>query len=262
MFSLENEEIVNLAIERFLGDRPGELLHWLHEALGNSSATIRSNAARALGKMKSRGSTPYLMDLLEDERWDGPGSAAEALGLIGDRVCIEALVERIQDNVEKVQEQAAGAIVLFGRQATVPLLNVLARERDKFAQRALLKCLGRIGDPKSVPALIGYLRSSYFIVRQAAVSALVRFGPGVTELLLPVLSYNTSDIEAAPPGRPGQGSPRAPDAGHQGAGADSRTIAPCPASRRSSRRGCPTSRRRPPGPSIRSAVRPGAGVAP
>lgn len=193
MFSLANEEIVNLATNGLL-EIGQETLHWLHEALGNSSATTRSNAARTLGKMKSRGSTPYLMDLLEDEDGTVRASAAEALGLIGDRVCIQALVERIQDNVEKVQEQAAGAIVLFGRQATVPLLFVLARERDKFAQRALLKCLGRIGDPKSVPALISYLRSSYFIVRQAAVSALVRFGPGVTELLLPVLSYNTSDI--------------------------------------------------------------------
>ena len=193
MFSLANEEIVNLAMNGFLEIGP-ESLRWLHEALGNSSATIRSNAARTLGKMRSRGSTPYLMDLLEDEDGTVRASAAEALGLIGDKVCIQALVEKIQDNVEKVQEQAAGAIVLFGRQATVPLLFVLARERDKFTQRALLRCLGRIGDPKSVPALISYLRSSYFIVRQAAVSALIRFGPRVTELLLPALSYNTSDI--------------------------------------------------------------------
>jgi HEAT repeat protein len=145
--------------------------------------------------MKSRGSTPYLLDLLQDEDGTVRASAAEALGLIGDKVSIEALVHKIQDNVEKVQEQASAAIVRFGRQATVPLLNVLNRERDKFAQRALLKCLGRIGDPKSIPALISYLRSSYFIVRQAAVAALIRFGPGVTGLLLPVLSYNTSDIE-------------------------------------------------------------------
>ena len=194
MFSLENEEIVNLAIDGFQEMGP-ESLRWLHEALRNSSPTIRANAARTLGRMKSHGSTPYVLDLLHDEVGTVRAAAAEALGLIGDKIAVEPLVFRIQDNVEKVQEKAADAVVRFGRQATVPLLDILSRERDKFAQRALLRCLGRIGDPKSVPALINYLRSSYFIVRQAAVSALARFGPAVAELLLPSLSYNTSDIE-------------------------------------------------------------------
>ena len=194
MLSLENEEIVNLAIEGFqeIGQ---ESLHLLHEALNNSSASIRSNAARALGKFRSRQSTPYLLELLHDQEWPVRAGAAEALGLIGDKVSLEALVQKIQDNVEKVRDQAAEAIVRFGRQATIPLLNALAREKDKFSERALLMCLGKIGDPKSVPALISYLRSSYFTVRQSAVAALVRFGPAVVCLLLPSLSFNRSDIE-------------------------------------------------------------------
>lgn len=194
MFSLDNDEIVSLAMNG-LQEIGTETLHWLHEALRNSSPSIRANAARTLGKMRSHGSSPYLVDLLQDEVGPVRAASAEALGLIGDRIAIEPLVYRIRDNVEKVQEKASDALVCFGRQATVPLLDILSRERDKFAQRALLRCLGRIGDPKSVPALISYLRSSYFIVRQAAVTALIRFGPGVTELVLPVLSYNTSDIE-------------------------------------------------------------------
>ncbi len=135
------------------------------------------------------------MDLLQDGEWKVRASAAEALGLIGDVSSVEALVQRVQDNVSRVQEEASAAIVRLGRQATMPLLNALARERYKFAQRALLRCLGRIGDPKSVPALITHLRSSYFIVRQSAISALVRFGPSVAGLLLPTLSFNRSDIE-------------------------------------------------------------------
>jgi HEAT repeat protein len=194
MFSLENEEIVGLAMNG-LQELGPDTLHGLHEALRNSLPAIRANAALTLGKMASHGSSPYILELLQDEVWAVRAAAAEALGLIGDRIAIEPLACRIQDNVEKVQEKASDAIVRFGRQATMPLLDILSRERDKFAQRALLKCLGRIGDPKSVPALISYLRSSYFIVRQAAVSALVRFGPNITELLLPALSYNTSDIE-------------------------------------------------------------------
>lgn len=194
MFSLENEEIINLAMEGFRDIGP-ESLHWLHDALQNPSPNIRANAARTLGKMKSHGSTPYLLNLLGDEDGLVRAAACEGLGLIGDKISIEPLVLMIQDNVERVQDQAATAIVRFGKQATVPLLNALSRERDKFAQRAFLKCLGRIGDPKSVPALISYLRSSYFLVRQAAVAALIQFGPMASRLLLPTLSFNASDIE-------------------------------------------------------------------
>ena len=194
MFSLDNEEIVNLATEGFQEIGP-ESLHWLHDALHNPSPNIRSNAARTLGLMGSRGSTPYLLDMLQDEDAAVRATACEALGRIGDKISIEPLVLMIQDNVEKVQDQATAAIARFGKKATVPLLNALTRERDKFALRAFLKCLGRIGDPKSVSALTSYLRSSYFIVRQSAVSALIQFGPTVTRLLLPTLSFNSSDID-------------------------------------------------------------------
>lgn len=194
MFSLENEEIINLAMEGFQEIGP-ESFHWLHDALQNPSPTIRANAALTLGRVKSRDSVPYLLDLLQDEEALVRASASEALGRIGDKISVEPLVLLIQDNVEKVQEQASAAIVRFGKQATVPLLNALSREKDKFVQRAFLKCLGRIVDPKSVPALINYLRSSYFIVRQAALSALVRFGPAVIPLVVPTLSFNDSDIE-------------------------------------------------------------------
>lgn len=194
MFSLDNEEIVELAMEGFQEIGP-ESLRWLHEALDISSETIRANAALALGKMKSHASTPYLLELLKDESAAVRASACRALGEIGDKVSIEPLVLMVQDNVERVQEEAVEAIVHFGKLAVVPLLNALIRERDKFAQRAFLRCLGRIGDPKSVPALISHLRSSYFIVRQAAVSALVRLGPMAIPHLLATLSFNTSDIE-------------------------------------------------------------------
>ena len=193
MFSLDNEEIVELAMEGFQEIGP-ESLRWLHDALDISSETIRANAALALGKMKSHASTPYLLELLKDESAAVRASACRALGEIGDKISIEPLVLMVQDNVERVQEEAVEAIVQFRKLAVVPLLNALIRERDKFAQRAFLRCLGRIGDPKSVPALISYLRSSYFIVRQAAVSALVRLGPMAIPHLLATLSFNMSDI--------------------------------------------------------------------
>ena len=85
---------------------------------------------------------------------------------------------KIQDNVEKVQDKAAAAIVRFGRQATVPLLNALvlgSATSSPSGPSSSASAGSAIRNPS--PSLVGHLRSSYFIVRQAAVSALVRFGP-------------------------------------------------------------------------------------
>ncbi len=83
MLSLENEEIVDLAVDGFK-ELGLECLPLIHDALNNSSPTIRSNAARALGKLQSPQSVPHLLGLLEDDEWRVRASAAEALGLIGD----------------------------------------------------------------------------------------------------------------------------------------------------------------------------------
>lgn len=194
MLALANEEIVTLAMDGFQ-EIGRNALPWLHEALHNSSPVIRANAARTLGKLKSASSTSLLLARLDDEDAGTRAGAAEALGLIGDNAALGPLIQKIDDNVEKVQDKVADAIVRFGSAATVPLLHALSRERNKFALRSLIKCLGRIRDPKAVPALIASLRSSYFIVRQTAVSALIRFGPPVGGLLLPTLSYNATDID-------------------------------------------------------------------
>lgn len=195
MLSLEHEEIVALAVDGF-GEFGQDSLPLLHDCLSSSSANIRRNAVRALGRLRSSRSIPEILPLLQDSDWKVRASAAETLGLIGDRLSLEALIQMIQDGVSMVQEAAATAIVRFGRPAVPALLNALTRERDKFALRHLLECLGRIGDPKSAPALIGSLRSSYFIVRQTAMAALARFGPSIVELLIPTLSFNRSDISA------------------------------------------------------------------
>jgi HEAT repeat protein len=193
MLSLENEEIVGLAVEG-LKEFAAESLTPLREALNNSSGTIRANAARALGKLASPQSVPCLLASLQDGDWRVRACSAEALGTIGDPTSIEPLIQKLDDNVAKVQEQASAALVRFGKEATLPLLNALSRERNKFVLRAIILALGRIVDPKSVPALIDHLSSSYFIVRQAAVTALGRFGPGVIEHIMPTLSFNRSDI--------------------------------------------------------------------
>jgi HEAT repeat protein len=194
LLSLENREIVDLTIEGFqdLGLAKCELLMG---ALENPSVLMRRNASRALGLMKVREAVDPLIRHLTDPEWEVRQSAVFALGEIQDPKAVEPLIQRIRDNVTAVQQESREALVKFGKISVQPLLNALGHEKDKFAQRAIIRALGKLSDPKSIPALMNLLRSSYFVVRMAAVRALSRFGSVVVEPLLPTLSFNRSNIK-------------------------------------------------------------------
>ena len=193
MLALENQEIIDLVIEGFC-DLGEKALVLLLDALKNPSTLVRQNAAKALGHISSPLAVIPLIELLQDPDWSVRRNVVEALGQIGDDRAIESLVSRLSDNVGSVQQQAMTSLSLYGRLATEPLLNALVHEKNKFSLRAILLTLGKIGDPKSISALINHLRSSYFVVRVAATRALIRMGSQAIESLIPTLSFNQSDI--------------------------------------------------------------------
>ena len=195
LLALEDDEVVELAIEGFV-ELGGESVNLLLDGLESSTPRMRENAARALGEMKARQAVASLIRLLLDPEWRVRRSAAEALGKLKDRKAVEPLVQRLGDNVEAVQKQAMQSVVGFGRLSTDPLLNALAHEKNKFALWAIILTLGEIGDAKAGTALVDCLRSSYFVVRMAAVRALVKFGPPIIDSLVSALSFNQSDIKA------------------------------------------------------------------
>jgi HEAT repeat protein len=195
LLAMEDDEIVDLAVDG-LSEMGEESYDRILEAVKSPSARMRANAARVLGKMRAVPAVDTLIGLLHDPEWQVRRYGVEALGSIKDKRAIEPLVLRLADNVERVQRQTVQSLVIFGKLATEPLLNALAHEKNKFVLRALLRTLGEIGDLKAVPALISHLKSSYFVVRIAAVHALVKYGPQIIDDLLPVLSFNESNIQS------------------------------------------------------------------
>ncbi|MFO7890133.1 MAG: HEAT repeat domain-containing protein [bacterium] len=194
LLSLDNEEIIKLAIDGFcaLGE---ESVNILLDTLRSLSSMLRKNAARTLGELTSFRAVDSLINIIDDEEWKVRKSVVKALGEIGDRKAIEPLVNTLSDNVEMVQKQAMESLLLFGKLSTNPLLNALSFEKDKFNLRAIILTLGRIGDEKAIPVLVNHLRSSYFVVRMATVNALKQFKSSVVkEVLIEHLSFNDSDI--------------------------------------------------------------------
>jgi HEAT repeat protein len=190
---LDDTEIVNLAIEG-LNELGEESFDCLLETLKSPSEVMRKNASIALGRMKANVAVDLLIELTDDQNTEIRKYAVEAIGNIGDKRAIEPLVQSLRDNVEVVQQQAMKSLISFGKLSINPLLNALTHEKNKYVLRTILLTLGEIGEIEAVPALINYLRSSYFVARVAAAKALIRFGIEIIDSILCTLSYNQSDI--------------------------------------------------------------------
>ncbi len=193
LLSLENREIVDLALAGLI-TMGNEATDLLFETLGNPSPLMRGHAALALGRIGYKPAVPRLIDLLEDPDWQVRETAVNGLGLIQDATAIIPLVSCLSDTVPAVQNQATEALAGFGSLAVDHLLDALAHEKDKFTLRQIIHCLGLIGNERAIGALAAQLRSSYFVVRRTAVTALVRFGEAVIPTLVPLLAYNETDI--------------------------------------------------------------------
>ena len=193
LLAQQDREIIELVGDGLLafGKRSVEPLI---AALKSSSSYVRENAARVLGLLKAKQAAKPLIDSLKDVNWHVRKSAVQALGRIGDERAVEPLVLCLRDNVDDVQQQAMKSLVDFGCVSTEPLLNALSHEMSKFVITMILLTLGEIRDPASIPHIVAFSKSSYFVVRNAAVKALIQFGPEVIDYLTRNLSFNQSDI--------------------------------------------------------------------
>jgi HEAT repeat protein len=182
MLALKDPEIIQLVIDAFCAMGQGSA-GLLIETLSSPSSYMRQHAAEALGELKNTTAVPSLIDLLGDSNEWVRQSAAKALGEIEDPRAIEPLVRSLSDNVGGVQKQVMASLVRFGAASTEPLLAMLNHERNKFILWAILRTLGEIRDPKSIPVLARFLRSNFFVLRAAAIRALTEFGDKAAETL-------------------------------------------------------------------------------
>lgn len=193
LLAMKDREIIELAIDGLV-ELGRVSIGLLLEGLKNSSSRIREHSADTLGILEVWDAAPPLIQCLGDTNWYVRRSAVRALGRIQNPAAIEPLVRRLGDHVDAVQSEAVTALVRFGKKSTVPLLNALAHEPNKFVIRAILISLGEIRDPDSISALIPHLRSSYFVIRNGAYKALVQFGSDVVGAIAPIMTRNKTNI--------------------------------------------------------------------
>ncbi|NTW63841.1 MAG: HEAT repeat domain-containing protein, partial [Chlorobiaceae bacterium] len=115
--------------------------------------------------------------LTEDNASDVRGSAANALGSIGDRTAVPGLTKALtEDNASDVRGSAANALGSIGDRTAVPgLTKALTEDIDSIVRGSAANALGLILDPSCIEKLQIAITDSDAIVRSSIGKALIRF---------------------------------------------------------------------------------------
>ena len=202
----------------------------VRELVAATDLTARRNYRDALVELDRVG-VPLLEDMIGDERWFvvrnmvgilGEIRSAEAidhfartirhgdarvrretivaLGKLGGEETVSLLTQGLNDAEAKLRAAAALGMGLTKAQtAVIPLLKRLGEETDPETAQEIVRALGRIGDPRAVPALSERAGSGGFFsrvptaIRVEAVRALGEIGGEPARAVLQKLLRDRSD---------------------------------------------------------------------
>jgi HEAT repeat protein len=120
--------------------------------------------------------------------------AASALGVIRDPSAIDQLLVTLRYDRTGVAKSAADALAEIGKPAVVPLVNALT-EQNRSVRRYAAYALGKIGDSKAIWPLLACLQDPNDAVRREAAAALRAFcDPTVISHLIAALRDEDIDV--------------------------------------------------------------------
>ena len=164
----------------------------LTKALAYKAWYVRKAAAEALGKLQDVRAIEPLTIALKDEDKDVRRAAAEALDSLH--------WQPHKDEASAyywISKKNIAPCAEIGEPALFPLIRVLA-ERNQADCRVAVEALGKIGDPRAIPALISLLREAgWGFVGNAATEALSQMGSEGVDQVLDLLRDPATDVRLA-----------------------------------------------------------------
>jgi HEAT repeat protein/beta-lactamase regulating signal transducer with metallopeptidase domain len=162
-------------------------------------AKVRTMIAWALGQIESRDATAPLARMVQgDPSPEARAMAIWALGQLEDPAAIPALAAALRDSSAEVRGRATWAIGSIEPKTAPPeLLTALTDAAPTVRMRAAW-ALGQIADPVAVPGLTAAMKDSSADVRKAAFWALGQMDGDVAQpALLAALKSPDPDVRAA-----------------------------------------------------------------
>ena len=157
-----------------LGD--SNMLRPLLDQLEAQHKEVRRHVATALGELGDGRALSHLLKALQDEDGTVLCAVAEALGKLNlDAGAFPTLLDALKSSHRNVPCYAAAALRKLGTHHIPSLLGAL-KDKDEKVRRYVATALGEIGDTRALPNLLGLYQDERAIVRSHIATALGKLG--------------------------------------------------------------------------------------
>ncbi|MFH2202559.1 MAG: HEAT repeat domain-containing protein [Elusimicrobiota bacterium] len=169
--------------------RDPRVIPLLLNALEDKAPEVRSAAANALGRQRTREAVARLRKMTEADKHPAVRQqAAGALGAIGDPAAVNTLITALKDDALSVRFAAISALGQLRVAAAAADLEALLRDPSAKMRRSAAAALGQISAARSLGPLHQALTDQDDYVRLEAIRALRRVsGPKRKDAFLPLL---------------------------------------------------------------------------
>lgn len=160
--------------------------------LDRTNAKDVADAARELRKMRAKEAVPALVPLLKHEDANVRDEAAYALLEIGDASAVQPLIDAVDLNsrikgIGRANMRIAEALGELGDKAAVPALLKMTSARDDLVRLSAVGALGKLKDPNSISTLVRFVDDEHAppLITKKAIEALgtMRAADSVPSLL-------------------------------------------------------------------------------
>ena len=135
---------------------------------------VRKFIVDILGEIADPRAVPVLLEALADSDGNVRAAAAENLGKLSSREAVPALLDAMQYPDVLLRFTILDALAKIGE--AVPLARLAPFRDEKLLRKALIDCLGAVGDVSAVAELVSGLADPMRNVRDASLLALVALG--------------------------------------------------------------------------------------
>jgi HEAT repeat protein/tRNA A-37 threonylcarbamoyl transferase component Bud32 len=169
----ENEYARRAAVEVLNVVGTSKSVKYLLEVIADSDWWVRTRAADALGKIGGPRVVDAVLTLIKDENQDIRRAAIEILNQTKDERAVAQLIEATRDPDWWVSERAVDALAEIGSTKALPrFIDMLQGEAKSLP--TVIRAIGKIGDQKSLEALLPMLSRPENEVKVEAIAALAK----------------------------------------------------------------------------------------
>ena len=169
----ENEYARRAAVEVLNVVGTSKSVKYLLEVIADSDWWVRTRAADALGKIGGPRVVDAVLALIKDDNQDIRRAAIEILNQTKDERAVAQLIEATRDPDWWVSERAVDALAEIGSSKALPrFIDMLQGEAKSLP--TVIRAIGRIGDQKSVEALMPMLARQENEIKVEAIAALAK----------------------------------------------------------------------------------------